>query len=142
MEAILSVRMTKRTRLTVALELRDVALTVLQQYGQWKTVQTSRSPGGNIRILSASVRGLDICCRTPFQRIPKPGNSLKYRAAQLGLSAPKNLPYGLDIWAPKKVMNIEWDDKGKLILVSLHPGHWQTELIELGGGHRPSRHRP
>jgi hypothetical protein len=44
---------------------------------------------------------------------------------------PQNLPYGLDVWAPKKGLNIEWDDKGNVTLVSLRPGAWETELITL-----------
>jgi len=39
------------------------------------------------------------------------------------------LPYGLDIWAPKKVMNIEWSDQGELAIVSFRRGAWEDELI-------------
>jgi hypothetical protein len=63
--------------------------------------------------------------------MPQADDLLKYRAAQFGLTVPQNLPYGLDVWAPKKVLNIEWDDKGNVTLVSLRPGAWETELITL-----------
>jgi hypothetical protein len=41
------------------------------------------------------------------------------------------LPYGLDVWAPNKVLNIEWDAQGKVVLVSLHRGDWEAELMAL-----------
>jgi hypothetical protein len=83
-----------------------------------------------MKLLSARLRTLEILYRTPFQRLPKADDLLKYRAAKAGLTVAQNLPYGLDVWAPKKVLNIEWDDKGNVVLVSLHPGGWQTELIK------------
>ena len=75
--------------------------------------------------------GLHISYRTPFQRIPQADDALKYRAAQHSLTIPENLPYGLDVWAPKKVLNIEWDDHGKVELVSFRRGAWELELITL-----------
>jgi hypothetical protein len=57
------------------------------------------------------------------------GDSLKFRAAVLGLSAPASLPYGLDLWSPKKVLCIEWNDQGTVALVSLRRGEWEAELM-------------
>jgi hypothetical protein len=84
-----------------------------------------------MKFLSARIGGLHISYRTPFQRMPQADDALKYRAVQHGLTVPQNLPYGLDVWAPKKVLNIEWDDKGNVALVSLRPGAWESELITL-----------
>jgi hypothetical protein len=63
--------------------------------------------------------------------MPQAHDSVKYRAAQHGLTVPQNLPYGLDVWAPNKVLNIEWDDKGNYALVSFRPGAWEAELTAL-----------
>jgi hypothetical protein len=115
----------ERTKLARALVLRDAALTVLKHVGVWE----GTSGAGNMKLLSADLGSLQISYRTPFQRLPQPGDLLKYRAAQLGLTVLKNLPYGLDVWAPNKVLNIEWDDKGNFVLVSLRRGAWETELI-------------
>ena len=87
-----------------------------------------------MKLLSARLDGLHILYHTPIQRIPQVDDALKYRAAQLGLKMPKNLPYGLDVWAPKKVMNIEWDDQGNVALVSLRPGAWESQLMNLAKG--------
>jgi hypothetical protein len=48
---------------------------------------------------------------------------------------PKNLPYGLDVWAPKKVLNIEWDNSGNVALFSMRRGAWETELIAAARRH-------
>ena len=122
-------RMSKSTKLAHALLLRDGALTVLKRVGVWETIAVRGA--GDMKFLSARIGSLDILYRTPFQRMPQPDDALKYRAAQLGLTSPKNLPYGLDIWALKKVLNIEWDDKGNVALVSLRHGAWESELITL-----------
>jgi hypothetical protein len=119
-------RMTKGAKLAHALLLRDGALTVLRRMGVWETIAVRGA--GDMKVLSARIGSLDILYRTPFQQMPQPDDTLKYRAAQLGLTSPKNLPYGLDIWAPKKVLNIEWDDKGNVALVTLRPGAWELEL--------------
>jgi hypothetical protein len=126
-------RLTKRTKLARALVLRDAALTVLKHIGIWETVTLARGASGarDIKVLSARLGNLHILHRTPFQRMPQPDDLLKYRAAQISLIVPQNLLYGLDLWAAKKVLNIEWDDKGSVVLISLHHGAWETELITL-----------
>jgi hypothetical protein len=77
----------------------------------------------------AQIGSLKISYHTPFQRIPGPDGRLIAKAIALGLRAPKNLPYGLDIWAPKKVFNLVWDDTGDVTLVNFKPGVWGAELI-------------
>jgi hypothetical protein len=126
-------RLTRRAKLAYALALRDAALKVISRMGTWQQAEPARAASsvGYIRLLSARLGTLEISYRTPFQRLPKAADLLKYRAVQQGLTAPQNLPYGLDVWAPKKVMNIEWDDKGNVVLVSLRRGAWETELIVL-----------
>jgi hypothetical protein len=77
--------------------------------------------------MGAQTDGIEISYRTPFQ--PDDQSKQKYLAALYGIPLRKNLPYGLDIWAPKKVLNIEWNDRGKIELVSFRPGEWEAELI-------------
>jgi hypothetical protein len=113
--------MTTETRLGRALRLRDIALAIVRRQGTWKRA-------GKVNLLMASHGTISIGYRTPFQRLPDANNQLKYMAAQLGRRAPQNLPYGLDIWAPKKVLNVEWDDQGNVVLVSFRPGEWEAEL--------------
>ena len=51
------------------------------------------------------------------------------QAAAADLRPPQNLPYGLDLWTPQRVFNIEWDVRGNVALVSFRPGEWEAELI-------------
>jgi 2-polyprenyl-6-methoxyphenol hydroxylase-like FAD-dependent oxidoreductase len=133
-------RMTKSAKLGRALVLRDAALTLVRRMGLWEAVGAARratSGAGDMKFLSARVGGLHISYRTPFQQVPQADDALRYRAAQLGLTVPQNLPYGLDVYTTKKVLNIEWDDNGNVVLVSLHPGAWETELITLAKSEVP-----
>jgi hypothetical protein len=38
------------------------------------------------------------------------------------------MPYGLDIWAHQKVMNLEWDDDGSVELITFKRGEWEAQL--------------
>jgi hypothetical protein len=130
--------MIRSTKLLRALQLRNAGLSVIRCSGMWQACGgTPRSvPGaGSMRFLTARTGTLWISCRTPFQRIPHADDDLKYRAVQYGLTVPKNLPYGLDVWAPKKVLNIEWDNSGNVALVSMRRGSWETELISAARSH-------
>jgi hypothetical protein len=40
-----------------------------------------------------------------------------------------NLPYGLDIWTPKKVLDVEWDNSSMIELIGYDPGRWE-QLIK------------
>jgi hypothetical protein len=108
-------------RLKAALEMRDVGLAVLKKVGK-------PEPGmGNDVTATRGVLMLSV--HTPFsEQGPGPSEYHKYLGATIGLVPPKNLPYGLDIWAPKKVLNIEWNDHGHVVLVRFKPGAWQWEL--------------
>src|ERR1700730_1822437 len=120
--------MTKSTKLARALLLRDAALAVLRRMGVWETIAVRGAR--DMKFLSARIGSLQISYRTPFRGM-QAADALKYRAAQHGLTVPQNLRYGLDVWAPNKVLNIEWDDKGSYALVSFRPGAWEAELTAL-----------
>lgn len=118
--------MTKAEKIARALELRTLALTILKRRG------TGNRPGRLSFFLRAG--SVSISYRTPFQRMPDAGEQLKYLAAQLGEPSPRSLPYGLDIWAPGKVLNLEWDDGGEIVLVSFRSGDWEAKLEALAAG--------
>ena|SRR6266567_3351632 len=127
-------RMTESAKLGRALILRDAGLTIVRRMGLWEAVGVGRratSGAGEMKLLSARLGGLHISYRTPFQQLPQADDASRYRAAQHGLTLHQNLPYRLDVYTTKKVLNIEWDDNGNVVLVSLHPGAWETELITL-----------
>jgi hypothetical protein len=88
---------------------------------------------------SARRDGLTIGYRTPFPRMPGISDSLKLRAALVGVEGLRNKSYGLDVWAPKKVLNVEWDDREKIHVVSYNPGPWEATVLRLAndGRERP-----
>ena len=48
---------------------------------------------------------------------------MKYNDALLGRKPRRErLPYGIDVWYPKKVLNVEWDDDGLVHIISYKPG--------------------
>ncbi len=104
-------------------ELRDAAFRVLERHGEWK-------PCGSrtLHMLTADVSSLLILHRTPFQKLFKPSERMKYMAAVLGQS-PRTLPYGLDIWHGKKVFSIDWDDAEGVEIRSFTRGEWEDRLL-------------
>ena len=86
------------------------------------------------RILSAIHGQISVIHRTPFSGkppAPKISEQQKYLLALAGSEYKENLPYGLDVWAPKKVLNIEWDALGRVEVRGYRPGVWETELETL-----------
>ncbi len=104
-------------------ELRDAALWVLEGYGKWKPCGSK-----TLHMLTAEVNDLLILHRTPFQKLFKPSERMKYTAAVLGQS-PRTLPYGLDIWHGKKVFSMDWDDAEGVEIRSFTRGEWEDRLL-------------
>ena len=78
--------------------------------------------------------GLSIIYTTPFQKLPGRGPApefAKYLAAQAGKQPPGHLPYGLDIFAARKVLNIEWSNDGRVDVICYKPGAWEQRLLKL-----------
>jgi hypothetical protein len=112
-----------------AIELRDAGLSVLEVYGRWKPCGSR-----DLHMLTADVSNLLILYRTPFQKIFKPSERMKYMAAVFG-QPPRTLPYGLDIWHGKKVLSIDWDDAEAVEIRSFAPGKWEDTLLAVQAGH-------
>lgn len=111
-------------RVKAAIEVRNAALWILKRFGEFQEIQ------GSYPHLRWSEGNLIISHRTPFQRMIRAGGS--YEAALAGQS-PLNLRYGLDIWdrAVGKVLNVEWDDDGKVELVSFRRGDWEAQILSI-----------
>lgn len=146
--------MTKRDR---AIELRDLALTVVKARGTWQKT----GGGPNLLMFRDASAGINIAYRTPFQKMPEPSaervqrhltrraliedgtvrsadlrNRIKqaavsYEAVSLAASMPKNLPYGLDVWCHGKVLNVEWSDQGDFKMVGYKAGDWEQRLLKV-----------
>lgn len=122
--------MAKRDR---AIELRDMALSVVKARG---AMEGTRDGPNLLTFRDDGPAGIIILYRTPFQRLPfdPPPALAHYLAAQAGKPPPGNMPFGLDICAPKKVLNIEWAEGDRCVnMVSYKPGQWERELEKLAG---------
>lgn len=95
-------RMKKGERLALALKIRDVALRLLNSHG--KPVKIS-----GYHCVEYNNNGIKIVHMTPFSGCP-------------GQPA----PYGLDVWAGKKVLNIIWPP---VEIVSFKYGPWMNEFL-------------
>jgi hypothetical protein len=107
----LFVQVDTRSKLERALDTRDVALALLRQRGEWLV-------RGDIPFLMVRGRGFTIALRTPFQRMPNAKQQPEKRS----------LPYGLEIYAPKRVLDIAWDHAGSVALSGYEPGEWEWAL--------------
>jgi hypothetical protein len=114
------------TRIKRAIATRDKALDMLRNHGTWGTVS---GPGSKpIRVLMHKAGNFQMMHRTPFQRLGETPDYAKYLATLYGSGRNYNLPYALDVWCGKKVLNIEWADDGRVELVSYKPGDWERGL--------------
>ena len=109
--------MSKRLERVIA--IRDRALILLKEHGEWHEMQ------GAGKSLEASVGNVKFSHRTPFSGIREVSPRMKYNEALFGKTM---LPYGLDIWAGKKVLNVEWDNEGNVEIVSFTRGEWENEF--------------
>src|SRR5687767_9121431 len=116
-------RVTKRTRR--ALALRDAVLPMVKRKGVWEKIDASRRSGpgsGDMKYLTVRIGNLKICFRPSRQRVDV------------------SLPYGLDVYAPQKVLTFGWDNEGSVVKMSLRDGAWERELLSLAkadGGRAP-----
>ena len=117
---------TNTSRLVRVLRLRDAALEIIRCEGKWEEF------GRAGKVLCARIGDIQMIYRTPFQKMPEIGitDSQRHCLATNGIKMTRQLPYGLDIWVTRKVMNLEWDHRGKPDLVSFKPGDWEADLLE------------
>jgi hypothetical protein len=113
----------RMSRIERAAQLRDAALSLLRAYGILR--RHTRRPAVTTY---AGVADLQLLLRTPLSRLPQPDEQLKYMAALLGRDH-INLPYGLDVWAGRKVLNLEWDHDDRIEIVSFRRGPWEDILL-------------
>ncbi len=111
--------MNAESRLKQALAAREAALALLRGRGEWMV-------RGDIPFLMMVEPGLSLALRTPFQRLPKETERTRYLRAQEGRGA--SMPYGLEVWTSKKVLDIAWNDAGAVELIGYDPGEWEEAI--------------
>lgn len=112
------------TRTETARQIRDRALLVVRNYGRYELV-------GDQYWLIWRGAGFIVSHRAPSQRLDNPGiaRETKHHPVREGLAAPEPLPYGLEIWQGRKVLNIEWSGD-EFVIVSFRRGPWENMFLE------------
>jgi hypothetical protein len=115
--------MTRTVSEEAIIQLRDQAMAMLKE-GAW------HDDGKGHRLLIRETEDLRLAYGGPFQiRAEEMPEEMKYFAAATGRSG--HLPHELSIWrkAPsQKVLNVTWDDAGKIKLITYKPGEWEARL--------------
>jgi hypothetical protein len=104
--------------------LRDNAMAMLKR-GAW------HDDGKGHRLLIRETEDLRLAYAGPSQMGTE---EMKYFAAATGRGG--HLPHELSVWrkAPsQKVLNVTWDDAGKIELITYEPGEWEARLASEGG---------
>jgi hypothetical protein len=126
------------TRTDAVIQIRDHVLAIIRRHGRLE-------PLGSTSWLVWRGADFSIGHRTPFQPWDTPDAAVKALAADLGtsleqakylavlngLKLPEILPYGLDIWQGRKVLNLEWDDAGAVHLAGFKRGPWEAQFLAL-----------
>ena len=107
-------RLPKHARKDRALKLRDKALKLVQSKGKLSPLLTGKRV--LFKTLTYQSGYLQIHYRSPFEPLPDD--------AEIA-------PYGLDVYWPKKVLVIEWNDAGEVRIVEFRRGEWEGKLIAL-----------
>jgi hypothetical protein len=118
-------KMTRSVTEAAIITLRDNAMAMLEQ-GAW------HDDGKGHRLRIRETQDLRVAYAGPFQMgAEEMPEEMKYFAAATGRSG--HLPHELSIWrkAPsEKVLNVTWDDAGKLELITYQPGEWEVQLAD------------
>jgi len=101
---------TKRQR---AIKLRDKALKLVRSKGKLSPLLTGKTV--LFKTLTFQSGYIEIHYRAPFE----PTHDAVV------------MPYGLDVYWPKKVLAVEWDDAGEVRVVGFRPGEWEGKLTTL-----------
>jgi hypothetical protein len=89
------------TRYETICQLRDAAVALVRLRGQQRCSRLGIE-------MDVRIHGIQISLRPAFDS----GNS-----------------YGLDIWAPNKVLNVEWNEAGHIKTTSFRRGSWEQLLL-------------
>jgi hypothetical protein len=108
-----ALRETKGERLADLTRLRETAIAIVQNKGQWKPV---RCGDKEVPVMSAEHGQFSLMYTTPFQKV--------------STRAPG---YMLDVWHSgenKKVLSLQWNENEPAMVVAFKRGNWERELIK------------
>ena len=120
--------MIQTDRTARALAIRDHLLPLIRVQGAMEEIG-----GSGLRMVMWKAGRFAFALRSPFN--PLPNTALdSFRAALAKQRANPVLPWGLDVWHGHKVLSLQWDDAGRVDVVSFTRGPWEDEALALGPG--------
>ena len=119
--------MTETERTTQALAIRDHLLPMIRAHGAMQEVS---GMAGRPVVWKAG----DFTCtlRSPFTPWPAKVAIASYDHALSRQRAKPDLPWGLDVWHGRNVLKLQWDDDGRVEVVSFIRGPWETVALAMG----------
>src|SRR5918995_1801362 len=122
--------MTGTARTARALAIRDHLLPLIRAQGTMEEIG-----GSGMRTVMWKAGRFAFALRSPFtawgiKALPP----RSYSAAQAKQRANPVLPWGLDVWHGRKVLSLQWDDAGRVEVISFNRGPWEDEALSLGPG--------
>ena len=118
--------MTKKrvSRLDAAISIRDAALKKLKDQGQFE--DTGFGP-----LLVWRGDEIEISRITRCRKSPTPSEVAAIKSCETSVGPKLRLLYGLDIWGTQgKVLNIMWDYKDHVELISFKRGEWEEKILQ------------
>lgn len=123
-------RLAATERLHQAREIRDVAVTLVKERGDWKRTG-GKTP---MSFLGFELEGLSFAFTTPYQKaLSAGGENMRAYAIHTGLKPLVEYRHSLDIWwKPRgKVFRVYWNDpEGELTIGTFKRGEWEEELLQ------------
>ena len=111
------------SRLDMAISIRDAALKKLKNDGQFEDY-------GFGPLLVWRGDEVEMSHHTPYWNLSTPSDDASRKCYVAGMDLRLYLFYGLDIWGTQgKVLNIEWDHKDRVDLVSFRRGEWEQQVL-------------
>ena len=115
-------------RLRRVVEIRDASLALTRSKGRWSGSFVADGLTWMIRV--GSIGALRVALRIPFTPPPELSDQLRYMVAGVPRVQLVEHPFGLDVWAGKKVLNLKWSDNDEFNVVSFRRGTWEDELLK------------
>ena len=111
-------------RIQRAMELRHIAIAVVKARGRWHEMRS----GPHLLIYHDEVSKLTITYRSPSRTLP---GDAPTAVPHPGLPSFRNLPYGIEVFQGRKMLNVEWADDGGMNILGYTPGSWEGDLSKL-----------
>jgi hypothetical protein len=120
--------MTETDQTARALAIRDHLLPLFEAHD---TMQEVSGVAGRLAVFKAE--GFTCTLRSPFTAWPAEAPpAASYEQAISRQRAKPALPWCLEVWHGHTVLSLQWDDDGRVEVVSFTRGPWEAEALAMG----------